>query len=165
MQLLCKGFFFLGASSLGLSRPGFTRLMKGVGFSLLSQKIQLKTSQRDKQLSCCWKDVFQSFPSPFSPSCLPTVSLNPARSLLLRWDLEFGTTKFCSLEHRVFPMLQKVSLITPKVEQKSIFAKPLGFSFPPLSVLFFFWLSLNNQYFISISFYKALKQLSVITFT
>lgn len=36
-------------------------------FSLLSQKIQLKTSQRDKQPSCCWNDVFQSFPSPFFP--------------------------------------------------------------------------------------------------
>lgn len=85
----------------------------------------------------------KAFHHPFPPSCLPILSLSPDRSLLLRWDLEFGTTKFCSLGHTVFPTLQEVSLITPKVEQKYI-CKTL-WTLSPSSFCFILFLVIIKQ--------------------
>lgn len=143
VQLLCKGFFFLGASSPGLSRPGFTRLMKDVGFFPSVTENSAKDKPEGQATVLLLKRCFPKLSISLFPShvCALSHSILPDPSSWGGiWNLVPPSSAYLDM---VFPMLQEVSLIIPKVKQKYLCKTP--WILPPSSFCFILFLVIIKQ--------------------
>lgn len=142
--VVVQGILFLGSKLPGAFQARIYKANEGCCFfPFCHRKFSQKQARGTSNCLAAEKMFSESLHHPFPPSYLPTLSLNPDGSLLLGWDLECGTTKFCSLGHTVFPTLQEVSLITAKVEQKYLCKTPWILS--PSSFCFILFLVIIKQ--------------------